>query len=329
MGRLLSVLKASVANFGAKMGSMLKGIPGVGKLMEGLDNLRTNLMDSYEWCMEQADAAWDFTRDAAVHVSQDVVNGARKLGLEMNLGVREGLGFSGRVLFNNPISNMGKNLIRTLTGDNRPRIVKEADRSAKQGADKELKAAKAANPAELAAVKAAYIKNDPELVERYVGAESVTDRNEIKKQMSPKCQAWISELKGTELWSLKGKSSVEIAAHMAGDKSILGVEKCADYYVAAKPADVAPKLEAPKDKTVGERRAERTAKKLAKRPGAANVVTPDVAGAVPEQAAEVPSSAQHEVMQFFGPKVAKPEEVSEYSQSSLPAYRPPVPRKAG
>lgn len=325
MGRLLSALKAGVANFGAKMGSMLKGIPGAGIVMSGWQSL----MDSYDWCMDQVEAAWDFTVNAAVHVSQDVAAATRKYAPEVSEGVREGLGFTKRVVLNNPVSNMLKNAVQVLTGDHRPRI--QANPVSKADSKNAVDAVKSANPAELAKLRTAYIKNDPEQVERYVGAENKAQKEAAFKAMSPKCQAWVSELKPTDLWSLKGKSAVEIAAHMAGDKAIAGVEKVADYYHLAKVSEAAPapKADAPRDKTVSERRAERTAAKLAKR-DAANGITPEVAGTVQGQSAEVAPTAQQEVMNFFGPKVAKPEEVSEYSQAALPAYRPPVPmqRKA-
>lgn len=340
MGRLMSALKAGVARFG----SMMKSLPGVGgimgKISDGWNGIYGGMLDGWETCMEYADMAWDYTRDAAVHVAQDVdkavgytAQAAIHVGQDFGMagkafvsGMGDGAVLVGKFAWNNPVTKVARNIGRYMTGDQRPTIVQDGDKSAKQSADKELKAAKEANPAELAAVKAAHMKNDPELIERYVKAESVTDRNEIKKQMSPKAQAWVNELKGTDLWSMKGKSAVEISAHLAGDKILTGVEKCADYYVAAKaePAFEAPKPEPSKDKTVTERRAERTAAKLAKRPGAANVT-----GTVPGQAPEQKPIAQQEVMQFFGPKVAKEEEVSEYSQSQLPAYRPPVPRKAG
>lgn len=331
MGRLMSALRAGVARFG----SMMRGIPGIGgvmgKISDGWNGLYGGIADGWEACMEYADMAWDYTRDAAVHVAQDV---DRAVGYTAQAAVHVGQDFAeagrmfGNVAWNNPASLVARNIGRYMIGDHRPRI--EPNSVSKKDAKNAVEAAKSANPAELAAVKAAYIKNDPELIERYVNAENVKQRDEIRKQMSPKAQAWVNELGPTDLWSMKGKSSVEIAAHMAGDKPILGVEKCADYYVAAKPADVAPKPEAPKDKTVSERRAERTAAKMAKRPGAANGVTPAVAGTVPGQSPKVDATVQQEVMNFFGPKVAKPEEVSEYSQAALPAYRPPVPmmRKA-
>jgi hypothetical protein len=313
MGKFMSALKATVA----RVGVMVRSIPGVNGVLnavsDGWNGIYGGALDGWEACMQAADAAWDYTRDAAVHVGQDIGVARQALG---------------KFAWNNPVSKFARNVGRFLTEDQRQ--VMQPNKTSKEDARNAVQKAKAANPAELAAVKAAYIKNDPELIERYVNAESVTDRNNIKAQMSPKAQAWVSELTGTDLWSMKGKTAVEISAHMSGDKIMVGVEKCEDYYVAAKPEPgaVAPKPEVPKVKTVAERSAERKAAKLAKRPGASNDVTPQVAGTVPGQA-PAKSTAQQEMMQFFGPKVAKEEEVSEYSQARLPAYRPPVPRKAG
>ncbi|WP_143530709.1 hypothetical protein [Rhizobium sp. RU36D] len=312
---------------------MLQGIPGMGKLMDGWNGFYGGILDGWEWTMQQADAAWDYTRDAAIHVAQDV---DKAVGYTAQAAIHIGQDFAlagrdmGRMAMNNPVSLMARNLYQHMVGDHRRSI--QPNDVTKKDAKSAVDAAKSANPAELAKLKAAYIKNDPEQIERYVGAENKAQKEAAFQAMSPKAQAWVENLQPTDLWSLKGKSAIEIAAHMAGDKAIVGVEKVTDYYHLAKTSEAAPvpKPEAPKDKTVSERRAERTAAKLAKRPGAANVVTPDVAGTVPGQSPEVASTAQQEVMNFFGPRVAKPEEVSEYSQSQLPAYRPPVPmqRKA-
>lgn len=326
MGKLVSALKAGVASFGAKMGEMFKAISGLGKVMDGWNGIYGGILDGWEWTMQQADFAWDFTRNAAVHVAQDV---DRAVGITAQAAIHVGQDL-GKIAVNNPVSLMGSNLYQHLIGDHRPRI--DPKGGSKTDAKNAVEAAKNANPAELAAVKAAYIKNDPVLVERYVGAETLEQRTEIRGQMSPKAQAWVDTLTASDLWSMKGKSSLEIAAHMSGDKVLSGVKECTDYYGASKSAAAdpsAPKPEVVRDKTVAERSAERKAGKRAKR-DAANGVTPEVAGAVPGQAPEPKSNAQQEVINFFGPRVAKPEEVSEYSQSSLPVYRPPVPimRKA-
>jgi hypothetical protein len=140
--------------------------------------------------------------------------------------------------------------------------------------------------------------------------------------MSPKAKAWVSELEPTDLWAVKNKSAVEIAAHMAGEKSIAGLAKIGSYYGAAKAAAAAPKPDVAKDKTVSERRQERDAKKRAKRE-VANEGTPEVAAAAKGQE----QTPQQQVMAFFGPKIANEEEISPYAQASLPTYRPPIPMR--
>ncbi|PTV70171.1 hypothetical protein [Agrobacterium pusense] len=336
----MSALRAGVARFG----SMIRSIQGVGgmmgKISDGWNGVYGAVADGWEMCMEYADMAWDYTRDAAVHVAQDVDKAVGftaqaaihvgqdfgKVGKEFAQTMGAAGALAGKFAWNNPVSKIARNIGAFMIEDKRPRL--EANKGAKKDAVSAVEKAKSANPAELAALKAAYIKDDPEQIERYVGAENKHQKDAAFKAMSPKAQAWISELGATEIWSLKGKSSTEIAAHLAGDKTIAGVADMKDYYGATKTAAPAPKPEAPKAKTAAENSADRKAKKVAKR-DAANGVTPAVAGTVTGQAPEPQPSPQQEMMQFFGPRVAKEEEVSEYSQSQLPAYRPPVPRKAG
>lgn len=263
--------------------------------------------DVVDYGIEAVDTAVGYTAQAAIHVGQDIGDGMK---------------MAGKFAWNSPVSLVARNIGRHMIGDHRPRI--EPNKVSKESALKSIDAAKTANPAELAALKAAYIKNDPEQIEKYVGAENMEQRKAAFEAMSPKAQAWVETLQPTDLWSLKGKSSVEIAAHMAGDKAIAGLAKVGSYYGVSKVAEEAPEdrhPEAPRDKTVAERRQERVAAKRAKR-DAANGVGPEVSG--PVQAPQQEVTPQQEMMNFFGPKVVKEEEISEYSQAALPAYRPPV-----
>ncbi|MEI3807639.1 hypothetical protein V6R85_24255 [Agrobacterium sp. CCNWLW32] len=319
MGRMMAGVSRLVGKAGGGLGKWIMK-PGQMIMVAGKQVWQAGewaldtTADIVEYGIEAVDTAVGFTAQAAIHVGQDIVAGTGAAVTTV-----------GKFAWNNPVSKVARNVGNFMIGDHRPRI--EPNKISKNDAKKSVQADKNANPAELAALKAAYIKNDPELVERYVGAENKAQRDAAFEAMSPKAQSWVKELQPTDLWSLKGKSAVEIAAHMAGDKAIAGVANVESYYGAVKAAEAAPDVQ--RDKTVTERRQERTAKKIAKR-DAANGATPEVAGTVPGQAPEVKSTAQQEVMAFFGPKVAKEEEVSEYSQAALPAYRPPVPmqRKA-
>ncbi|AYM66123.1 hypothetical protein G6L68_25395 [Agrobacterium fabrum] len=336
MGRLMAGVSRLMSGLGGTMGKWIQA-PGQMVMIAGKQVWQAGAWtldkaaDIGEYCMEAVDTAVGVTAQAAIHVGQDIGKGAmftaraaKHVGQDVAAGAGIATRTAGKVAWNNPVSLFARNVGRYMTGDHRPVI--NPDKASKAAADKSVKSAKDMNPAELAKVKAEWVKNDPDLVREFAAAESSEAREAALAKMSPKARDWVSTLTPTDIWTVKRSSAVEIAAHMAGDSAISGLSKVESYYGATRAIAAAPEPEVAKDKTVTERRAERTAKKLAKR-DAANGVTPEVTGTVPGQSPQQDQTAQQQVINFFGPKVAKEDEVSPYAQASLPTYRPPVPMR--
>lgn len=349
MGRLMAGVSRLMGGLGGALGKWVQA-PGKMVMMAGKEVWQAGAWtlekaaDIGEYCVEAVDTAVGVTAQAAIHVGQDIGKAAvvtakagyhvgqdvASAGTEFSKGFVQGAGIAtttlGKLAWNNPVTKVARKVGRFMIEDNRPVI--NSDKGAKKSADNAVKAAKDMNPAELAKVKAEWVKNDPDLVREFAGADNIDQREAALAKMSPKARAWVSELQPTDLWAIKNKSAVEIAAHMAGEKAIAGLARIDSYYAATKAIAAAPeatKAEVPKDKTVTERRQERTARKLAKREAAANGGPQTVAGAVSGQE----PTAKQQVMAFFGPKVAEEDEISPYSQAALPTPRPPVPmRKA-
>lgn len=288
--------------------------------------------DVVDMGIEAVDTAVGVTAQAAIHVGQDIGKAAAftaKAGYHVGQDVVAGAGIAtttlGKLAWNNPVSKVARKVGRFMIDDNRPVI--NADKAAKATADKSMQSAKDMNPAELAKVKAEYIDQDPKHIFDYVEAKTREQREAALAKMSPAARGWVENLQPTDLWSLKGKQPVEIAAHLAADKALPGVAKIESYYTPA-PKEVAeaPKPEVSKDKTVTERRAERSAKKLAKRE-ASNGGPQTVAETVPGHSTQQDSSAKQQIMAFFGPKVAEEDEISPYASAVQPTPRPPVPMR--
>lgn len=320
MGRLMSFLRSTASRITGGMGKWVQKpasvIGAVGQVgWRALEWSYEAVSDVLDYTVDIIETAVDYTANAALHVGQDVYAGADAATKT-----------TGKLAWNNPVSKVARNIGSFMIGDNRPAIVTDKDKQKAAEADKPLKQAKDMNPAELAKVKAEWIKKDPDHILEYAGAESSKEREAALGKMSPKAREWVSNLSPTDLWAVKN-SAVQISAHLAGDKEIAGLTKIASYYGAANAIEAAPAAPKPETgvKTVTERRQEREATKKARREAANGTAV--VAGAVPGQGSQPQMTAQQQIVNFFGPRVAREEEVSPYSSSFLPAYRPPVPMR--
>ena len=336
-GKLMAGVSRLMGGLGGGLGRWIQK-PGQMVMMAGKqvwqagEWMLDKASDVVEYGIEAVDTAVGVTAQAASHVGQDIGKAAvftAKAGYHVGQDVAAGAGIAtrttGKLAWNNPASLFARNVGRYLIGDHRPVI--NPDKGSRAAADKSVKAAKDMNPAELAKVRAEWVKNDPELVRDFAAAESSEAREAALGKMSPKARDWVSTLTPTDIWTVKRSSAVEIAAHMAGDSAIAGLSKIESYYGATKAIAAAPEPEVAKDKTVTERRAERTAKKLAKREAANGTAIEERMAKVAGQGNQPQSTSQQQVMSFFGPKVAREEEVSPYASASLPTYRPPVPMR--
>lgn len=337
MGRLMAGVSRLMGGLGGGLGKWImkpgEMITVMGKqVWKAGEWTLDKAADIVDYGIEMVDTGVGVAAQAAIHVGQDIGKGAmftagaaKHVGQDVIAGAGIATSTLGKLAWNNPVSKVARKVGRFMIEDNRPVI--NSDKGAKAAADKSMQSAKDMNPAELAKVKAEYIDKDPKLIFDYVKAKTSKERETALTEMSPAARAWVENLQPTDLWSLKGKQPVEIAAHLAGDKLLPGVAKIESYYTPApKAVEEASKAEVPKDKTVTERRAERTAKKLAKRE-ASNGGPQTVAGTVPKQAPQQDSAAQQQIMAFFGPRVADEDEISPYASATQPTPRPPVPMR--